>query len=373
MTLINEAKAYFASHPNARRTELRRHLLWYKEEHMANVDLGDFDASGEVDLPGAFQTPKRFPFASSLPRGEWLGGGAGGEVYAVKDDDSLAVKVSHSSFADSESLITDVAALVWMDHPNLLHASKVVIVDSADKSATHVEICLPRALSDASAFNSGTPGAAFETKEFRSMLYQVLCGLAYLHAHSIAHGDVKPDNILLFPNGVAKLTDFGLIAFPCGHDSGGKGERCTIWYRPLEVWGEKYGTAIDIWSTAMTFYRIAMKKYWLPCFNGKNFLDLKQSVWRSIIYKDAYDVFGGDVGMAGIEGVRAVAGDVWASLFQKMICLEPACRATAYELLRDPMFDDVRNESLEVSGRIRLSLQSSGGPTRARLSRGCTP
>ncbi|KAG8953690.1 hypothetical protein FRC04_001894 [Tulasnella sp. 424] len=42
--------------------------------------------------------------------------------------------------------------------------------------------------------------------------YQVASGLAYLHSMDpqIVHGDVKPENILIGADGVARLVDFGL-------------------------------------------------------------------------------------------------------------------------------------------------------------------
>ena len=39
---------------------------------------------------------------------------------------------------------------------------------------------------------------------------QMLEGLAYAHEHNVIHCDVKPDNLILFPDGTLKLTDFGI-------------------------------------------------------------------------------------------------------------------------------------------------------------------
>src|SRR5690606_16309985 len=39
---------------------------------------------------------------------------------------------------------------------------------------------------------------------------QILESLAYAHSQNIIHCDVKPENIILFPNHRSRLTDFGI-------------------------------------------------------------------------------------------------------------------------------------------------------------------
>lgn len=41
-------------------------------------------------------------------------------------------------------------------------------------------------------------------------MYQVLCGVDFLHANRIVHRDLKPQNVLVTLSGQVKLADFGL-------------------------------------------------------------------------------------------------------------------------------------------------------------------
>ena len=58
------------------------------------------------------------------------------------------------------------------------------------------------------------------TKLAQSIAYQTLSALTYLHdeARLIAHRDIKPNNILLTPDGCVKLIDFGIVWTESGSD-----------------------------------------------------------------------------------------------------------------------------------------------------------
>ncbi|PIO56338.1 hypothetical protein TELCIR_22263, partial [Teladorsagia circumcincta] len=44
----------------------------------------------------------------------------------------------------------------------------------------------------------------------KSLMLQLLRGLAFCHAHHVLHRDLKPQNLLINSNGQLKLADFGL-------------------------------------------------------------------------------------------------------------------------------------------------------------------
>lgn len=79
---------------------------------------------------------------------------------------------------------------------------------------------------------------------------QLLEGLAYLHAHTILHRDMKPQNLLVDKEGHIKLADFGLSRSFSVPARTYTHEVITLWYRAPELLlGTKlYCTAVDIWS-----------------------------------------------------------------------------------------------------------------------------
>ncbi|KAA6371688.1 MAG: putative cyclin-dependent kinase, partial [Streblomastix strix] len=96
------------------------------------------------------------------------------------------------------------------------------------------------------------------TREFtRSVMYQCLQALAYLHRNWVLHRDLKPGNILLSTNGLAKLADFGFARsfqsppHPISFDH----IRITPWYSPPEIQlgSQCYTAACDMWSMGCIF------------------------------------------------------------------------------------------------------------------------
>jgi serine/threonine protein kinase len=115
-----------------------------------------------------------------------------------------------------------------------------------------------------------TRRGSFPEAEAVGIITQIAHGLHELHKHGIIHRDVKPDNILLAPDGTAKLADLGLIkdletelGLTCPH----KGLGTPHFMAPEQFTEARHADVrCDVYSLAATLYTVVTGV--LP-FDGK--------------------------------------------------------------------------------------------------------
>jgi serine/threonine-protein kinase len=83
---------------------------------------------------------------------------------------------------------------------------------------------------------------------------QILAGLAHAHGHNVIHCDVKPDNVILFPGGRARLTDFG-IAKLAQKTLRASGSGTVGYVAPEQAMGRPSFRS-DVFSAGLVLYRM---------------------------------------------------------------------------------------------------------------------
>jgi serine/threonine protein kinase len=210
-----------------------------------------------------------------------LGRGGMGTVYKAVQlslKREVAVKVLHSSRiknqAQVDKFLQEARAAGRLSHPNL------VAVHDAHADPERGLYCysmewvagntLGRVLQERGPLPRPTA---------LHILFQIAKALGHAHRNGLVHRDVKPDNILVTPQGAAKLADLGLVRDRLeGVASSGSGpRRLTIVGTPEYSAPEqsrnpaKASPASDCYSLGAVLYTMLLGK---PPFSGDTVIDL---------------------------------------------------------------------------------------------------
>lgn len=115
----------------------------------------------------------------------------------------------------------------------------------------------------------------------RSIMWQILDGVSYLHQNWILHRDLKPANIMVTVDGCVKIGDLGLARkFSNMLQTLYTGDKVvvTIWYRAPELLlgARHYTPSIDVWAVGCIFAELIGLQ---PIFKGEETkMDSKKSV-----------------------------------------------------------------------------------------------
>ena len=157
-------------------------------------------ATKSVRLPST----TRYEFGAPIGEGGW------GTVYRAFDRVArreVAVKVLRPSLTENPTqhhrLAQEFRAATALEHPNIVRALEMD--NDGHVSYLVYELVEGVSLGDRIEKRGKMPEAAAVR-----LAAQIAQALHYAHLRNVVHRDVKPDNILVLPDGRAKLTDFGL-------------------------------------------------------------------------------------------------------------------------------------------------------------------
>ena len=99
-------------------------------------------------------------------------------------------------------------------------------------------------------------GGRLAPEEADSLLMPLMEALEQVHAKGIVHRDIAPDNIIVQPDGQAKLIDFGAARYSTGEKSKSLDVVVKNGYAPYEQYlrRSRQGPFTDVYSMAATYY-----------------------------------------------------------------------------------------------------------------------
>jgi serine/threonine protein kinase len=140
---------------------------------------------------------------------DWIGQGGMGQVFKAEDRQLgglVAVKVLPRSKSTPEAIAyfgREIRALAQLDHPNLVRA-----IDHGHEGNVYYLVTdyVPGSDLRKLVRKSGP----LDMTSAARVITQVAQGLEHAHLQGLIHRDVKPGNVLVTPEGHAKLSDLGL-------------------------------------------------------------------------------------------------------------------------------------------------------------------
>ena len=272
-----------------------------------------------------------------------IGGGSFGAVYLVKEKDTNKVYAMKKFYLDNlgnGGAKKQYEILSKFNHENIHKVIDMFIAPNKNQY-----LITPYYQNNLYNYTS----KKLPEKVIKQIIFQVVCGVNYLHSLKYIHRDIKPDNILISSEGKIILTDFDL----CRQESKGKDDpmtrtAVTLYYRAPELFfGDSYyGNKIDIWSIGCVFAELITGK---PLFKANNELGTLSNIietigcpseenWPGVSQLPNYLPFtGGEFKLGKMleEGGLSKEG---IDIVTKMLMLYPKKRPSCEELLKDEYF-----------------------------------
>ena len=143
-----------------------------------------------------------------------IGEGSYGKIYLVEDritrEEYALKKVICADYKELLKFKKEFELINSLQNPNILHIYKLQI-KSLDLTTSCLYVLMERAQTDWNVEIKRRKLAKkfYKESEILSILKQLSQGLLFLQKNKIAHRDIKPQNILIFPNNVYKIADMG--------------------------------------------------------------------------------------------------------------------------------------------------------------------
>jgi hypothetical protein len=179
-----------------------------------------------------------------------VGSGGFGTVYRAWDERlerPVAVKVIESDAA-APRVMREAQAVARLEHRNLATLYELASEDG--------RAYLVSELIDGPTLRAVGRRGELSDRLVASVGADCAAALSHAHRNGVVHRDVKPENVLIAPDGEAKLVDFGIARISGESTLTNTGDVLgTLGYMaPEQAEGQRPGPAADVYSLALTLY-----------------------------------------------------------------------------------------------------------------------
>ncbi|XP_037613091.1 serine/threonine-protein kinase MAK isoform X4 [Sebastes umbrosus] len=199
-----------------------------------------------------------------------LGDGTYGSVLMGRSNESgefVAIKRMKRKFYSWDECMNlrEVKSLKKLNHANVVKLKEVI------RENDHLYFVFEYMKENLYQLMKDRENKMFSENEIRTIMFQVVSGLAFVHKHGFFHRDMKPENLLCMGPELVKIADFGLAreirSKPPYTDY-----VSTRWYRAPEVLlrSSTYSSPIDLWAVGCIMAELYTLR---PLFPGNSEVD----------------------------------------------------------------------------------------------------